>query len=61
MKKIALTEQLGLRPLPQDGFEDAQQGFGELVVEVVLRVDGNAVLQHVDGVLGVVYIRIKLY
>ena len=37
--------------LAQDGLEDAQEGLGELLFQVVLRVDGQAVLQHKEGVL----------
>lgn len=48
----ARTQQHGLGPaLAQDGLEDAQQRLGELLLKVVLRVDGQAVLQHEEGVL----------
>lgn len=47
-----LTEQdvLGLA-LSQDGLKYSQQGFGQLLLQVVLCVDGNVVLQHEDRVL----------
>ena len=37
--------------LAQDGLEDAQERLGELLLQVVLRVDGQAVLQYEQGVL----------
>lgn len=48
----ALTEQdtLGFA-LPQDGFKYSKQGFRQLLLQVVLCVDGNGVLQHIDRVL----------
>lgn len=36
----------------EDRFEDATQGFGELVVKIVFGVDGEVVLEDVDGVFG---------
>lgn len=46
------TQQHGLgAALAQDGLEDAQERLGELLLQVVLRVDGQAVLQHEQGVL----------
>lgn len=47
-----LTEQdtLGFA-LPQDGFKYSEQGFRQLLLQVVLRVDGNGVFQHKDRVL----------
>mmetsp|Transcript_52124 Transcript_52124/g.156445 ORF Transcript_52124/g.156445 Transcript_52124/m.156445 type:complete len:265 (-) Transcript_52124:2778-3572(-) len=39
-----------------DGLEDARQRLGELVGEVPLAVDGDVVLQHVDGILGLLEI-----
>lgn len=38
--------------LAEDGLEDAAEGFGELIVEVVFCVDGDVVLEDVDGVFG---------
>ena len=47
-----LTQKDGLCLLvPQDGLKDAQQRLGQLVLQVVLRVDGDVVLQHEDWVL----------
>lgn len=47
-----LTEQDALRfALSQDGLKYSQQGLGQLLLEVVLCVDGNGVLQHIDRVL----------
>ncbi len=47
-----LTEQDALcLALSQDGLKYSQQGFGQLLLQVVLCVDGNVVLQHIDGVL----------
>lgn len=40
----------------EDGVEDAAEGFGELVVEVVFRVDGDVVLEDEDGVFGALVI-----
>ena len=37
--------------LSQNGLEDPEQGLGQLLLQVVLGVDGNVVLQHEDGVL----------
>lgn len=37
--------------LAQDGLEDAQERLGKLLFQVVLCVDGQAVLQHKEGVL----------
>ena len=49
-----LTEQHRLRLVfAQDRLEDPQQGFAQLVLQVVLAVDGNTVLQHIDRVLEV--------
>lgn len=47
-----LTEQdvLCLR-LSQDGLKYPHQGLGQLLFQVVLCVDGNGVLQHIDRVL----------
>lgn len=46
------TQQHGLRAaFAQDGLEDAQERLGELLLQVVLRVDGQAVLQYKQGVL----------
>ena len=38
--------------LAEDGVEDAAERFGELVVEVVFRVDGDVVFEDEDRVLG---------
>lgn len=47
-----LTEQDALCfALSQDGLKYSQQRFGQLLLQVVLCVNGNVVLQHVDGVL----------
>lgn len=47
-----LTQQHSLRTaLAQNGLKDAQEGLGELLLQVVLRVDGQTVLQHEEGVL----------
>lgn len=47
-----LTEQDALcLALSQDGLKYSQQGFGQLLLQVVLCVYGNVVLQHIDGVL----------
>lgn len=47
-----LTEQDTLCfALAEDGLKYSQQGFGQLLFQVVLSVDGNVVLQHVDRVL----------
>lgn len=46
------TQQHGLSAaLAQDGLEDAQERLGKLLFQVVLCVDGQAVLQHKEGVL----------
>ena len=46
------TQQHGLRAaLAQNGLEDAQERLGELLLQVVLCVDGQAVLQYEQGVL----------
>lgn len=37
--------------LSQDGLKYSQQGLGQLLLQVVLRVNWNVVLQHIDGVL----------
>lgn len=36
----------------EDGLEDAEKGLGELVVEVIFRVDGDVVFEHEDWVFG---------
>ncbi len=46
---LARQELAGLL-LAEDGVEDAAEGLGELVVEVVLCVDGHVVFEHEDGV-----------
>lgn len=46
------TQQHSLRTaLAQDGLEDAQERLGELLLQVVLRVNRQAVLQYEQGVL----------
>ena len=47
---VFAREELAGFLLAEDGLEDAAQGLGELVVEVVFRVDGHVVLEHVDGI-----------
>lgn len=37
--------------LSQDGLKYSQQRLGQLLLQVVLCVDGNCVLQHKDWVL----------
>lgn len=44
------TEGLGL--VTQDRLKDTHKRLRELVLEVVLRVDRNVVLEHVERVLG---------
>lgn len=47
-----LTQQHRLcTALTQDGLKDAQERLGQLLLQVVLRVNGQAVLQHKQGVL----------
>lgn len=47
-----LTEQDTLCfALSQDGLKYSQQGLGQLLLQVVLCVNGNGVLQHIDRVL----------
>lgn len=47
-----LTEQDALcLALSQDGLKYSQQGLGQLLLQVVLCVDGNVVFQHKDRVL----------
>lgn len=56
------TQQDALRlALPQDGLKYSQQGFGQLLLQVVLGVDGNVVLQHVDRILksGGIWINVR--
>ena len=36
----------------EDWIENAAEGFGELVVEIIFGVDGEVVLEHVHGILG---------
>ena len=49
---VLAREQLTGFPFAQDGVEDAAEGFGELVLEVIFRVDGDVVFEHEDGVFG---------
>lgn len=47
-----LTEQDTLCfALSQDRLKYSQQGLRQLLLQVVLCVDGNIVLQHIDGIL----------
>lgn len=49
---VTLTEQHGFcTALAQNGLKDAQQWLGQLLLQVVLSVDGQTVLQHKQGVL----------
>lgn len=41
----------GLAGVVEEGLEEALQGGAELLLEVVRRVDGEVVLQHIDRVL----------
>ena len=48
----SLTEQDALcLALSQNGLKYPEQRFGQLLLQVILGVDGNVVLQHEDGVL----------
>lgn len=49
---VLAREELAGLLLAEDGLEDADEGFGELVVEVIFCVDGNVVFEHEDWVLG---------
>ena len=51
-ERVLTLEQHELGPFVQDGLEDAQERLGDLILQVVLRVDGQVVVEHVDGVLG---------
>lgn len=46
-----LTERIGLL-LSQNGLEDSSKGFGKLIVEVVLRINRDAVFEDIHGVFG---------
>ena len=48
--RVFACEELASFLLAEDGVEDSAQGLGELVVEVVFRVDGDVVFEHEDGV-----------
>ena len=49
---VRLTEKLGLgSAISQDGFKDPQQWLGELVLQIVRRVNRDVVLQDIDRVL----------
>ncbi len=54
--RVVAREQLLCLALTQDGLEDADQRLGELVLEIVLCVNRDVVLEHVDGVLGVLVV-----
>lgn len=46
---ITSQQRVSLR-LSQDGLKDSSKRFGELIVEVVFRVDGDVVLEDEDGI-----------
>ncbi len=47
-----LTEQLRFGPtVPQDGLKDPEEGFGQLVLQIVGCVYGHVVLQDIDWIL----------
>lgn len=48
--RVLARQQLPGLALAQDRVEDTAQRLGELVVEVVLGVDGDVVLEHEDGI-----------
>ena len=49
---VKLTEKLGLgSAVSQDGFKNPQQWLGELVLQIVRRVNRDVVLQDIDRVL----------
>ena len=49
---INLTEELRFSPsLSKDRFKDSHERFGELVLQVILRVDWDVVLQHINRIL----------
>ena len=48
--RVFAREELAGFLLAEDGVEDPAEGFRELVVEVVFRVDGDVVLEHEDGI-----------
>ena len=50
--RVFAREELACLFLAEDGFEDAAEGFGELVFEVVFCVDGHVVFEDEDGVFG---------
>ena len=48
--RVFACEELAGFFLAEDGVEDSAEGFRELVVEVVFRVDGDVVFEHEDGI-----------
>ena len=55
MRACPLTEQDALcLALSKNGLKYPEQGLGQLLLQVILGVDGNVVLQHVDRVLRMV-------
>ena len=48
--RVLARQELARLFVAEDGVEDAAEGLGELVVEVVFRVDGDVVLEYEDGV-----------
>lgn len=50
--RVFAREELTSLFFAEDGVEDSREGFGELVVEIVFRVDGQVVLEHEDGIFG---------
>ena len=48
---LAGQQPRGFCVVAENGAEDAGQRLGELVVQVVSRVDGDVILQDVDGIL----------
>jgi hypothetical protein len=49
VQHLALTQASGL--VPQNRFKDTQEGFRELVVEIVFRVNWDIVFEDVERVL----------
>lgn len=48
--RVFAREELAGFLLAEDGVEDPAEGFRELVVQVVFRVDGDVVFEHEDGI-----------
>ena len=40
-QSVLTFEQLRLGPVAQDGLENSQEGFGQLICQIVLCIDGN--------------------